>query len=182
MSPRGVTIDDLVVGIHQLGRQVGTHVEHTWTAPAPEGWGLEHIAVPAGAPLDIEAVFETVGDGVLVSGEVSYPLDGRCARCLGPVETAATSAFQELFVYDMPVAGEDDEVEVSPIVAERVDLGPVVHDAIILDLPSTPLCEDNCAGLCVQCGVDLNEQPDHVCAPLVDERWAGLSAWRESAQ
>ena len=33
------------------------------------------------------------------------------------------------------------------------DLEPLLRDAVVLDLPFSPLCRDDCAGLCPDCGV-----------------------------
>jgi uncharacterized metal-binding protein YceD (DUF177 family) len=44
----------------------------------------------------------------------------------------------------------DDEAYV--IEDDFVDLAPLVHDAILLDLPLAPLCREDCQGLCPYCG------------------------------
>jgi uncharacterized protein len=60
-----------------------------------------------------------------------------------------------------------------PIEHSFVDLAPLVHDAILLDLPLAPLCREECAGLCPFCGIDRNEGTCDCQAPL-DPRWATL--------
>ena len=47
-------------------------------------------------------------------------------------------------------------------------------DAVVLDLPFTPLCRDDCLGLCVTCGANLNDDPDHSHGEEIDARWAAL--------
>jgi uncharacterized protein len=44
----------------------------------------------------------------------------------------------------------------------------------VLDLPFQPLCRDDCAGLCVECGANLNENPNHRHESDLDPRWAAL--------
>ena len=57
------------------------------------------------------------------------------------------------------------------------DLEPVLRDAIVVELPLTPLCEANCPGLCVDCGERLViGQPKHD-HPVLDPRWAALEAF-----
>ena len=64
-----------------------------------------------------------------------------------------------------------------PIVDDTIDLGPLVRDAIVLDLPAAPLCREDCRGLCPQCGADRNEG-DCSCAAPKDPRWANLDVLR----
>jgi uncharacterized protein len=41
-------------------------------------------------------------------------------------------------------------------------------------LPFQPLCRDDCAGLCVECGANLNDDPGHRHQTAPDPRWEAL--------
>jgi uncharacterized protein len=59
---------------------------------------------------------------------------------------------------------------------EQLDLARWVRDAYALALPAQVLCRPDCAGLCPQCGANLNEAgPEHAHEPARDPRWAKLS-------
>jgi uncharacterized protein len=59
---------------------------------------------------------------------------------------------------------------------DRLDLEPVVRDAIVLALPMSPRCRPDCPGLCIECGLPLAEAgPDHGHAEAHDPRWAALT-------
>ena len=45
---------------------------------------------------------------------------------------------------------------------------------MVLDLPFQPLCREDCAGLCVECGANLNDDPEHSHDEPIDPRWAAL--------
>jgi uncharacterized protein len=49
----------------------------------------------------------------------------------------------------------------------------MIRDAIGVELPFSPLCREDCLGLCPVCGADRNSEgcPGHV---EVDPRWAAL--------
>jgi uncharacterized protein len=64
-------------------------------------------------------------------------------------------------------------------VDEAIDLGPLVHEAILGELPMAPLCRDDCQGLCASCGVNRNEEQCSCVAPL-DPRWASLDVLRST--
>ena len=137
----------------------------TRTVPAPEHLGVDLARVPAGADLELEVQLEGVTEGVLVTVGVTGPLVGECARCLEPFTSVTKLRFQELFVPDDAGAGlADGEPEDSYRLdgSGLLDLEPALRDAIVLELPLSPLCEDGCQGLCVECGIRLAEAgPDH---------------------
>jgi len=78
---------------------------------------------------------------------------------------------QELYVY--PGVEPDDDLA-SRLQGDLIDVEPVLRDAVVLDLPFQPLCRDDCAGLCVECGANLNENPEHRHEAELDPRWAAL--------
>ena len=56
---------------------------------------------------------------------------------------------------------EADEDEASRLEGDLIDLEPLLRDEVVLDLPFQPLCREDCAGLCVECGANLNDDPEH---------------------
>jgi len=124
--------------------------------------------VPDVEPIHVEATIEAVHEGVLVSGVVSTRWHGICRRCLEEAVGPLQVEFRELCVED------GDERPPTPWGRELV-LDPIVHDACILNLPLAPLCDENCLGICAQCGTNRNVESCS-CAAETDSRWAGLSA------
>jgi uncharacterized protein len=49
-----------------------------------------------------------------------------------------------------------DEVDAEPFDGKVIDLNPVVREQLLLALPVSVLCREDCKGLCPQCGLDLN--------------------------
>jgi uncharacterized protein len=130
------------------------------------------IGIPPGSPLDLRLRLEAVMEGVLVSGTVSAPLAGECGRCLEPVTSSIEVDLQELYAYPESDATED---EVSRLDGDFLDLEPALRDAVVLALPLTPLCREDCGGLCVVCGARRDDVDcGHDEAP-VDVRWAALT-------
>ncbi|MDS1270646.1 DUF177 domain-containing protein [Lipingzhangella sp. LS1_29] len=162
----------------------------TLNADAPEHLSSPVIGVPTGTAMSVELRLEAVMEGVLVTGTVTAPLHGECARCLAAVEDTANANFQELFHYpseggvvgakggsgaeDDTGLGEDDEEDYY-LEDDWIDLEPVVRDAIVLMLPLSPLCRSDCPGLCVECGVRLADAgPEHGHEERIDPRWEAL--------
>jgi len=116
-------------------------------------------------------------EGVLVTGEARVSLEGKCVRCLEPIDDEVDVGFQELFLYDdQDLQGGDPEDDgVSMLEDDLLDLEPLLRDAVVLALPFQPLCEDDCPGLCTECGARLKDDPDHTHEAAIDPRWAGLT-------
>ncbi len=161
----------LVLDTRELGRRPGSMREVRFPAPAPEGLGGELISVPTGAEIDLDLRLESVMEGVLVSGTATAPLTGECGRCLEPISDTLTVDLQELFVYAESDAQDD---EASSMEGDLLDLEPVLRDAVVLALPLNPVCDEDCAGLCVDCGERLDDLPADHTHDAVDPRWAAL--------
>jgi uncharacterized protein len=153
------------------------------SVPAPADLGLELIGVPRGAELDLRLRLESVSEGVLVSGTVSAPLRGECGRCLRPISDTIDVEIQELFAYEHSTTDETtDEDEVGRLQGDLIDLEPVLRDAVVLALPTNPVCREDCPGLCPDCGVPLDELPTGHGHEQLDPRWAALSQIKTSEE
>lgn len=167
-----------VFATRELGRRPGIMRSYSRRIPAPVGparLGLETIAVPESAPIELEVRLESVTEGVYVSGTVRAPLSGECARCLDALSDELDVELSELFAYPDSLTDETTDADELPrVVNELVDVEQIVRDAVVLALPLAPLCRDDCRGLCPDCGekwADL--APDHGHETL-DPRWAAL--------
>ncbi|MBB3052342.1 uncharacterized protein FHS23_003376 [Prauserella isguenensis] len=165
-----------LVDTHELGRRPGASRSVKRDIPVTESLGVpEVVTVPAGAAIAVDLLLESVVEGVLVTGSASASTTGQCSRCLDPITGEVTIEVTELFAYPESTTDETtEEDEVSRVVDDRIDLEPVVRDALVLALPLVPLCSDDCAGLCSGCGVkwaDLESGHGH---ETIDPRWAAL--------
>ena len=178
-SPRS----PLTFDISRLGRRPGAMLTLTETVPSPSRIGLDLIAIDKGAPLDLDLRFESVSEGVLVTGTVSAPTSGECSRCLTPVSGEVEITLTELFAYpDSATEATTEADEVGHVVDNTVDLEQPIIDAVGLALPFAPLCRDDCPGLCPQCGVPLEGAgPDHH-HEQIDPRWAKLADMFDDAR
>jgi uncharacterized protein len=163
------------VDLRELGRRAGSLQELDRTVPAPADWRVELIGVPEGAEVGLHLRLESVMEGVLVSGDVDVPVVGSCARCLEPIEDRLSLDVQELFAYEGSTTEEtSEEDEVRRVEGDFLDLEPLVRDAVVLSLPLAPVCTEDCAGLCVDCGERLDDLPPDHSHEVLDPRWAAL--------
>jgi uncharacterized protein len=179
-----MTADPFVVHVARLRRSLEQTPRHEVRRGEVVQAGPLHEAgidpgrsvVPAGADVEVDVTLQPFEGGVDARGTVTAPWEGVCRRCAAPVSGTLVIAVHERFA-DEAVVGVDGDEEFYPIVADELDLGPLARDAIVLELPMAPLCREDCAGLCAQCGADLNEGACACVAPT-DPRWANLDALR----
>ena len=166
----------LVFDISSLGRRPGSMMSLHRAVPSPSRIGLELIGIEAGAELDLDLRFESVSEGVLVSGTVRAPTVGECSRCLEPISGDVEIALTELYAYpDSLTEATTEDGDVGRVVDLTVDLEPAIRDAVGLTLPFAPVCSPECPGLCTQCGVALaTAEPGHR-HEQIDPRWAKLA-------
>ena len=163
----------------ELGRRPGSQLQVNRSVPAPAELGIEVLRVPEGSPVDLDLRLEAVMEGVLVTGTAEAALEGECVRCLEPIRDEVVVDLQELYVYDDVRHDQLDEElgdETSQLEGDLLDLETLLRDAVVLALPFQPLCQDDCPGLCVECGARLADDPDHGHEAAIDPRWAGLAA------
>jgi uncharacterized protein len=136
--------------------------------------GQSYAPQPNPAPAELSVTRASSGTVLELAFDVS--LEGPCFRCLQDAELALQLRLRE---YDATKPESDDE-RTEYLDDDRLDLSAWAHDSIALALPDKILCRDDCAGLCPECGKDLNLEPHEHVEERVDPRWAALEALRES--
>jgi uncharacterized protein len=164
-TPYTLDVYDLM---HRPGEMREQHLDIT----VPERLGNAVVGVDAGGAMSVDLRLESLHEGILVSADVAATAVGECVRCLIEVRLPVQVEIQELFAYSETQAFE------YAIHDDTLDLEPVIRDAVVLALPFHPVCQDDCLGLCPQCGVRLLDDPGHEHEPEVDPRWVGLAALR----
>jgi len=164
---------DFVVDVSPLRKQPGSVLRASRSGSLP-GLSLSAAAVAEGEEVAVDAQLAWASDDVVVTATVQAAWVGQCRRCLGTAGGEVTTKVRE--VYEPSSDGE----ETYPLHGSRVDLAPLVRDAVLLGLPPAPLCDEGCRGLCPVCGANRNEDPCSCEISHPDPRWAALDALRDN--
>jgi uncharacterized protein len=110
-------------------------------------------------------------------GSVSAVVEFECDRCLAILSVPVEQSFDLVYV---PPLGTGDEHELGEEDLSLgfyqdgvIDLDDLAREQIELALPMARLCNEECRGLCPECGANLNLS-DCACNIEVDTRWAAL--------
>jgi uncharacterized protein len=100
-----------------------------------------------------------------------------CDRCLDEFSMKLGTNFEILFATENEVPDVQDqrtEVQVISVDTNYIDLDEDVRQYLLLAVPQKLLCQDDCQGLCQNCGKNLNRERCSCPTEVVDTRWDGL--------
>lgn len=147
----------------------------------------------APAEIDLESEIaklkdETLVKGILtkqiaetdVEGKITANIEIECTRCLTPLEKKMEIPFRAVFIApehyseDKETELGADDLDVSIIENDEINLTEIVREQILLNLPEQVFCREDCKGLCPICGVNKNTQSCDCEESEIDPRWAKL--------
>ncbi len=131
-----------------------------------------------------------VSGGVLLHGGFKAELTAPCKRCLTDVRLSLPGAFTLNLVPHRPAAAsaeaDDDgrteragsfeltDADQEPFDGRTIDLDPILREQVLLALPVSVVCREDCKGLCSVCGQNLNERECGCERKVLDPRLAAL--------
>jgi uncharacterized protein len=164
--------DSFDLGRLSLSSGEGRHLTLAVKLGAFDFGGTEYAAEPAQVDATLDVSRMTHG-GYALRLRFSAGLQGPCMRCLEP----AAPTF-DVDTREVDQAGGGEELRSPYVDGEELDVASWAHDAFALALPAQLLCREDCAGLCPECGANLNEDPSHAHERVPDPRWAKLRELR----
>ncbi len=152
---------------------VGDHHRETVpvTIPPIMLGGVEYLADPAAVPAEFAVT--RLRNGYVFGLRCDVHVVGPCHRCLEDAVIDEAIKAEEYHAFN-PEPGAEADMTSEYLHDDRVDTDRWASDATVLAMPFQILCREDCRGLCVQCGTNLNEGPCACAAPAPDDRWAKL--------
>lgn len=127
-----------------------------------------------------------LGRKVLIEGSVKVQLILSCGRCLKEFSLPLDVDFREEYdpAEDIEAGDEKElkgrELDMSFYTGDEINIDELVREQVLLSVPMSPLCMDECRGICLKCGKDLNEGPCECRTEETDPRLAPLQKLREA--
>lgn len=165
------------INVSQVLAHKGTEI------PIKQTYDLDEIkigedAYPVSTPVDINLVLRNVGKDLLLTGTLKTVITTECSRCLDPAIVTLEVDVEELIARE-PQPGEEPLFEgefpdTYSLEKDELDLEPIVVQSLLLATPLTPLCKEECKGLCPNCGTNWNEAACDCSQDVIDSRWEAL--------
>ena len=118
-----------------------------------------------------EVELTNTGDAILVQGQINALALTSCVRCLKEIQIPISGSVEGYFLLN-PNANTTDlkEDEYGFVDSKNtICINDNLYAAITYELPFTPLCAQDCKGLCQYCGCDLNKKTCD-CAQKIAEQ------------
>ena len=116
-----------------------------------------------GEPLKWQVDVTNTGSALLVEGGVAGRGTCACSRCLEDVDHEFDGSIEGYFLVNGAEEPDEENDELGEDAFDVlpddhiIDMAPLIEAALFMDAPDMPLCRQDCAGLCPQCGKNLNE-------------------------
>lgn len=125
--------------------------------------------------VELDLDLTNTGLGVIVKGKVKASLNADCSRCLDSFKHSINIYIDDIFLKEKVEGGLEEK---QLIVDDKIDIGPLIDQSIILNIPIKLLCKADCMGLCPKCGKNLNKELCMCKEAPIDVRWDKLKDWK----
>ncbi len=134
---------------------------------------MEHKVVES-SPINLTITYNGERE-VELYGDTKVTILIPCDRCLVDKLVEFNINLFEEFNFDTKDSDEINKLKEANYLDEyNLDLDLLVNDEIILDFPMKVLCNDDCKGLCINCGTNLNKGSCNCDTVIPDPRMAAI--------
>ena len=154
--------------------------QEIWAEPLAEF----HLSCKIVEDITAEVFVLPEKEGCLFRGKIRGKVSVPCDRCAEETIVPISFDFDEFEEYPQQNLDEAEDVaelrdDSRAIIVEDgvtlIDFGAVLWEEFILTLPTKPLCNKTCKGICPECGENLNEG---ICVCDHEERDPRMEALR----
>ncbi len=125
----------------------------------------DEIKVPS--PVSVTGKLYVIDERLYITCNIKADLQVGCSRCLKSFTYELDEKVNAELVREESVI-ENDNLEDDLIFYQNdeIELVEMIKESIFINVPLKTICKDNCKGLCVQCGKDLNVED---CQCVIEE-------------
>jgi len=120
--------------------------------------------------VSIQLEANSVDEAIAIGGIISARLTMQCGRCLEFYENPLEVSFNEVYTRTLNEAAEEEVL----YTGDFIDIEPEVVKTVLLSLPMRAVCREDCRGLCVTCGCNLNHSQCQCPTDDIDPRLNAL--------
>lgn len=167
---------DLSVVRQQYGKEIPFSLQTTELPALSKEWLLQDTLI-------IEGNLSPHRFHIDLDGRIKASISGECSRCLKKLSYDLDIPVKAKLLFKQDTAQVEKpefafgELEEMYWIYDRFeyDFSYIVVEALLAHLPSRPLCDVDCVGLCPICGKNRNEGDCSCETAEIDPRWAGLA-------
>ena len=173
------TPDDLCVRIGDI--EPNHEEDFVGTLSGSKCTRLQDVLMESSVGFEYKVSLRSDGETLFVKGRVTGILGFNCDRCLDPVKENTDEIFKLVLrpKYELPKAGEEkllrlEEMQTDSYEGDWLDLADLIEEQVMLSVPAKILCDEECRGLCPECGMNWNKTTCHCTFGIADHPFAVL--------
>jgi len=160
-----ISIRDLSEGIHEFTKQI-THQDLKLIE-------AEEYPAPLYIDIFIDRIEQIFRFKIGIKTKACY----KCDRCLDDFNFNFEEKAEQIYQLGHSELDEDSEIIILPENTIEIDITPAILDILLINRPLKLLCREDCKGLCVNCGVNLNNETCNCQNQKADPRLEKLKAF-----
>ncbi len=130
------------------------------------------LTEPLFGKYNTNVVLNKFDDQIILEALTTAGANFICDRCGTAFKQTVKSKYKMIYLL-RSIEGADEEINITYLSPDThmIDISKDVRDYMILSTPTKRLCKEDCKGLCVKCGADLNEKQCDCNDDEIDNRW-----------
>lgn len=155
---------------------VRDNTEHTTTVECDFkqfSCGMGTFDIIDKTPLSL-TIFHNKNKNLKVSGQMELTIEIPCDRCLKPIKRHMAIAFDREFQCGEAKDAESDEQNAYIVDNVFLDIYKIIFDEMLIQWPMKIVCSQDCKGICIKCGQDLNVSDCGCDRVVLDPRMAAI--------
>lgn len=129
----------------------------------------------------VEAKLQKSQRQIVLNADVKAKVNFECDRCSENYGQELTNDYKIVYYFSSEIKDENQiDIKYISINTDKINLTNDVRDYIQLAIPMKKLCKEDCKGLCVSCGKNLNIEDCNCSKKEIDPRWLPLEKLKKN--
>jgi len=158
-----INIQKISEGIHEVSEEIST----------------EEIQLPQSVKtagnIKVNAFVDKFEDSFRIKVNVKTELVEQCDKCLKEFKSQFDENGEQIYQVGKGEY-EDDDIEVLPDNTKEIELNNLINEVFLINRPIQKICQEDCKGLCPDCGKNLNQTTCNCKNERIDPRLEKLKS------
>lgn len=107
-------------------------------------------------PINVKGAIYSLDNNIFLTCNIETKIETTCSRCLNKITYEYNTSINTELVQENDVDDDETDDDILIYKEDVIDLGKIIEENIITNIPMKILCNEDCKGLCLKCGKDLN--------------------------
>ena len=132
--------------------------------------------------IELECKMDKAPHQIILSCDLTAEAKFACDRCNSEFIEEINTEFQVTCFFEEGKTSEDEpNIKFISPDQDKIDLSEEIKEYLLLAIPMKILCSEDCKGLCVTCGINLNEKTCSCSEKVINPIWEPLQKLKNNS-